>query len=135
MNSVGSLALNSVDNSSFPRDSGVLAEPLISGVTESLAACDWRCSEEIFLVGELSASVGTVWVQSEEAVIIPVQARSAVAVTSEQPGLLTNVSELPALVLNFISQQPGVIHGVDAQLLAVILDTFEQPIMAVAHAS
>ena len=36
---------------------------LISGVTESLAARDWRCSEENLLVGELSVSVGTVWVQ------------------------------------------------------------------------
>ena len=38
LNSAGSLALNSADNSSFPGDSGVPAEPLISGVTESLAA-------------------------------------------------------------------------------------------------
>ena len=41
---------------------------------------DWRCSEEDLLGGELSASVGTVWVQSEEAVVIPAQARSASAV-------------------------------------------------------
>ena len=70
-NSVGSLALNSVDNSSFPGDSDVPAEPLNSGATGSLAACDWRCSEENLLVGNLSAGVLTVSVQLEMAVDIP----------------------------------------------------------------
>ena len=58
LNSAGSLVLNSADNTSSPGDSGVPAEPLISGGNiESLAARDWRCSEENFLVGNFSAGV------------------------------------------------------------------------------
>ena len=131
LNSAGSLVLNSADNTSSPGDSGVPAEPLISGGNiASLAARDWRCSEENLLVGNLSAGVGTVSVQSGMAVDIPAQPDAAATVISEQFGMLTGISEQPALVSRFISEQPGVVPGVCVQLPAVNIP--EQPDAAAA---
>lgn len=73
--------------------------------------------------------------QSGMPVDILAQPDASDTANSEKPGMVASIFEQSALDSSVISDQPGVILGVDAQLLAVITDTLEQPTMADAHVS